>query len=222
MVRASHSVSAAFFCPRARRPRDEYVADLRSFLAHNRHGTLLLDHVSKLQDSWPLFADSRPDFQSLPHAQPSLQLLVDWSKGGATTPVCETSAGLIALPLLLVTQLGQYLRYLEVHNVSHEEFLRQVGHVGGVHGFCGGAAAALSIACAKDEAEVIANAAVLLRVMVGVGAATDAAGDWELSAVTTIAVRLKYEGQGDELVKQFPGVSINPNSSMSGLCSNYH
>lgn len=219
MVMQSHSVSAAFFCPRARRPRDDYVADLRSYLAHTHYGTLLLEHVSKLQDSWPLFADSRPDFQSLPHAQKSVQSLVDWSKGGPTTPVCETGAGLIALPLLLVLQLGQYLRYLEVHNVSHEAFLCQVGRIGGIHGFCGGSAAALAVACAEDEAGVIQNAAVLLRVMLGVGAATDAAGDWELSAPTTLAVRLKYEGQGDDLLKQFPGVSASSFPSMCNLCS---
>ena len=207
MVANFHLVSAAFFCPRARRPRDDYVTELRSFLARNEYGTSLLTHVGKLGKAWPLFANASPDIRALPHGPRDLNLLVAWSEGGPVPPVCETSAGLVALPLLLVLQLGQYFRYLEVQNISHEEFLHQVEHAGGIHGFCGGAAAALSIACAKDEAEVVANAAVFLRVMMGIGAAMEAAGDWASTAPTTIVVRLKYEGQGEELLEDFPGVS---------------
>jgi hypothetical protein len=207
MVTNVHPISAAFFCPRARRPRDDYVSRLRSFLGQRTYGISILDHVSRLPDAWPFFAEARADIRNLPHSQQNLDLLVAWSKGGPVGPVCETTAGLVALPLLLVLQLGQYLRYLEVHNVSHESFLRQVQHGGGIHGFCGGAAAALCIACAKDEAEVIENAAVFLPVMMGLGAAMDAAGDWESGASTTIAVRLRHEGQGEELLEQLSGVS---------------
>jgi hypothetical protein len=207
MVTNVYPISAAFFCPRARRPRHDYVTKLRSFLDQRPYAYELLDHVSRLHDARPLFAEARSDIRNLLNSQQNLNLLVAWSKGGPVGPVCDTSAGLVALPLLLVLQLGQYLRYLDVHNMSHEVFLRHVQHAGGIHGFCGGAAAALCIACAKDEAEVIENAAVFLPVMMGLGAAMDAAGDWEPDAPTTIAVRLRYEGQGEELLGQFPGVS---------------
>lgn len=213
-----HPVSAAFFCPRARRPRDDYVTELRSYLIRRPSGISLLYHVSKLNSIWPLFTTEVPEIRGLAGGQDSLNLLISWSKGGPVSPVCETAAGLVALPLLLVLQLGQYLRYLETHNISHEVFLRQVGHVGGIHGFCGGAAAALAIACARDEAEVIANAAVILRILVGVGALMDAAGDWDLAAPTTLAVRLKYEGQGDEILKKFPGVSHRKYPSSAHIC----
>jgi hypothetical protein len=207
MVMTSHPFSAAFFCPRARRPRDDYVTELRSYLSRRPFGITLLHHVSTLHNIWPLFSKTSSEIRGLVGGQDNLDLLVSWSKGGPVPPVCETTAGLAALPLLLVLQLGQYFRFLEVQTISHEDFLQQVDHVGGIHGFCGGAAAALSIACARDEAEVIANAAVILRIMVGVGAVMDAAGDWDLAAPTTLAVRLKYEGQGEDILKQFPGVS---------------
>lgn len=201
-------LSAAFFCPRARPPRDDYVTELRSYLRCSDHGTTLLAHVENLTQAWPLFANARHDIAALPHGLRDLSLLVAWSKGGPVAPVCEARAGMVALPLLLVLQLAQYFRYLEAHKLSHEEFLRQVYHVGGLHGFCGGAAAALSIACAKDEAEVVENAAIFLRIMMGIGAAMEAAGDCTSSMPTTIVVRLKHEGQGEELLKHFPGVSV--------------
>jgi hypothetical protein len=210
MVTNIHPNSAAFFCPRARRPRDDYVTELRSFLSRRTYGVSLLDHISELRDTWHIFAEARSDIRNLRHSQENLNLLVAWSKGGPVPPVCETTFGLVALPLLLVLQLGQYLRYLEVHNVSHESFVRQTQQAGGVHGFCGGAAAALCIACAEDEAQVIRNASVLLPVMMGVGAAMDAAGDWDTNLPTTIAVRLKYEGQGEELLRPFAHVSDRP------------
>ncbi|KAH7413722.1 hypothetical protein DE146DRAFT_4067 [Phaeosphaeria sp. MPI-PUGE-AT-0046c] len=209
MVVNSHLVSAAFFCPRARRPRNDYVTELRSYLSRNPFGISLLHHVSTLHDIWPLFTKESPEIRNLVGGQDNLNLLVSWSQGGPVPPVCETTAGLAALPLLLVLQLGQYFRFLEAHNISHQDFLQQAGQVGGIHGFCGGAAAALSIACARDEAEIIANAAFILRVMVGVGAVMDAAGDWDLAAPTTLAVRLKYEGQGEEILKQFPGAYVS-------------
>lgn len=221
MIMNIHPVSAAFFCPRARRPRDDYVTELRSYLSQRPFGISLLHHVSTLHDIWPLFTEASPEIRNLAGGQDNLNLLVSWSKGGPVPPVCETAAGLAALPLLLVLQLGQYFRYLEVHDITHETFLQQAGHVGGIHGFCGGAAAALCIACAKDETEIIANAAIILRTMVGVGAAMDAAGDWDLAAPTALAVRLKYEGQGEDIVRQFPGVSdpIHPNNHHHTLTS---
>jgi hypothetical protein len=188
------------------------VTELRSFLSRRTHGISLLEHISELPDTWHIFAEARPDIRDLRHSQENLNLLVAWSKGGSVPPVCETTFGLVALPLLLVLQLGQYMRYLEVRNVSHESFVRQTQQAGGIHGFCGGAAAALCIACAEDEAQVIRNASVLLPVMMGVGAAMDAAGDWDTNLPTTIAVRLKYEGQGEELLRQFVHVGDRPKS----------
>lgn len=207
MVATTHLISAAFFCPRARRPNVNYVTELRSFLNRNKYGASLLAHVSRLDQAWQLFADARPDIQALPHGVRDLNLLVSYAGGGPVSEVCETSSGVIALPLLLVLQLGQYFRYLEIRDLSHEGFLRQV-QPAGIHGFCGGAAAALCIACAKDEYEVIQNAAVLLRITMGLGAAMDAAGDPTSSAPTTVVMRLKYEGQGEDLLNTFPGVRL--------------
>lgn len=203
---AMHVASAAFFSPRTRPPPEDYLADLRSFLRQSRYGTQLLGHVATLDTAWPLFANENNTFQASPNGRQQLSFLVDWANGGAIAPVCGAKSGIVALPLLLVLQLGQYLRYLECHSISHEQFIGQVQHHGGIHGYCGGAAAALSIACAKDEGHVIENAAVFLRVLTGIGAVMEAVDGWTSPDPTTIALRLKYEDQGHDLVAQFPGV----------------
>jgi hypothetical protein len=199
-------VSAAFFNPQSRAPTPAYLSGLQSFLLQNVHGKALLRHVATLGSVWPIWAAAREDVANLPNAEQYVNLLVDWANGGPSTPVSEARTGIIALPLLLILQLGQYFRYLEFHSLSHAQFITQVLDGGGIQGCCGGEPPALSIACAKDEAHAVENAAVLLRVLLGVGAYIEALDDWTSSEPTILALRLKYEGQGDELMRQFPGV----------------
>jgi hypothetical protein len=203
----SQVVSAAFFCPRTKPPPERYVDELRVFLRQNRYGISLLDHVSTLDSTWRLLAQSREDIASIPDGIDSVKLLADWGRDGSNALVCSAKTSIIALPLLLVLQLGQYLRYLELSGVRHADFLEQVGQCGGIHGYCGGYAAALAIACAENEEEAIQHAAVLLRVVLAIGAAMEAADHQTAQQSTTIAVRLKHEEQGQELIERFPGVS---------------
>lgn len=199
-------ISAAFFNPQSRAPAPEYLDKLQAFLLQNVHGKSLLNHVATLASVWPVFAAAREDVRNLPNAEHYVDVLVDWARGGPSIPVSEARTGIIALPLLLILQVGQYFRYLEEHGLSHAQFINQVRHAGGIQGCCGGEPPALSIACAKDETQVIENAAVYLRVLLGVGAYIEALDDWTTSEPTIVAIRLKYEGQGDELMRQFPGV----------------
>ncbi|KAF2008704.1 ketoacyl-synt-domain-containing protein [Aaosphaeria arxii CBS 175.79] len=203
------TISAAFFCPQGRAPPELCLVGLQSFLQRNPHGECLLQHVARLDEAFQMFCSARDDIRSLPKGSSEVRTLMDWAAGGSSAPISQARSGIIALPLLLILQLGQYLRYLEIHSLSHSGFVEQVQHVGGIQGYCGGAAAALSIACAKDEAEVIQNAAVFLRLLVGIGACIEAADYPSTGASTVIACRLKYEGQGDELVARFPGTYVS-------------
>jgi hypothetical protein len=49
---------------------------------------------------------------------------------------------------------------------------------------------------------------VFLRVLVGVGSYIEALDDWSLSKPTILAMRLKYEVQGEVLMRMFPGVGL--------------
>ncbi|GLA58211.1 type I Iterative Polyketide synthase (PKS) [Aspergillus tubingensis] len=201
--------SAAFFNPQSRAPDPADLSALYIFLSKHPHGKTLLHHVASLTDVLHLFADHREDVRNLPNAENYVRLLIDWANGGPSAPVSEARTGIIALPLLLILQLGEYLRYLDFHGISHADFIAQIQKGGGIHGCCAGEPPALSIACAKDEGQIMDNAAVFLRIMVGMGAYIEALDDWTTSESNILAVRLKYEGQEEEFTKMFPRTYVS-------------
>ncbi|KAK4214758.1 conidial yellow pigment biosynthesis polyketide synthase, partial [Rhypophila decipiens] len=209
-------VSAAFFCPQARAPDQEYLAGLHAFLSQNQHGQSLLQQVAILatEKTWEIFAAARPDVRAISCGPACLQMLRDWAVEATSFQPSTMRSGIIALPMLAILQAGQYLRYLDFHQLSHQDFLREVGSgAGGLQGYCGGLPAAIAIACAKSEGEVVENIAIALRVLIGIGAYSEAADTGTASGgqdgSTTLALRLKYEGQGEELTSAFPGTYVS-------------
>ncbi|KAK4203201.1 conidial yellow pigment biosynthesis polyketide synthase [Triangularia verruculosa] len=207
------TLSAAFFCPQARAPNEQYLAGLHSFLSHNRHGQTLLKSVSSLRvdETWEVLAAERQNIKELSQGPVYINLLHDWATTGTSAALAKVRSGIIALPLLTILQIGQYLRYLDFHQLSHQDFLREVGHAGGgIQGYCGGLPAAIAIACARDEADVVEYTATILRVLIGIGAYAEAADEGNVEdGCTTLALRLKQEGQGEELVGRFPGTYVS-------------
>ncbi|KAK7719021.1 Type I Iterative PKS [Diaporthe eres] len=98
---------------------------------------------------------------------------------------------------------------MEARQISHRDFVAQVQGAAGVHGYCGGLPAAIAIACAWDESELVSYVATALKILVGIGAYTEAADDDKGAERTLLAVRLKHEGQGDDLIRRFPGAYIS-------------
>ncbi|RYP57380.1 hypothetical protein DL769_009517 [Monosporascus sp. CRB-8-3] len=207
-----HKVSAAFFCPQTKSADEGYLASLHTFLSKNRYGQILLGHIAALADGqlWELFAAARDDVRALTHGPECLATLRDWATNGISGPLAATRANMTSLPLLAVLQIGQYLRYLEVHGISHQEFVADVQEgAGGVHGYCGGLPAAICIACAESEDEVVKYMATAMKILVGIGAYTEAADEDKGAENTLLAIRLKYEGQAEELTRRFPGTYIS-------------
>lgn len=203
-----NSLSAAFFCPQSRAPDEEYLAGLHSFLRHNQYGQILLQEVSELDRIWTIFSSAREDVRGLSQGPAFVDMLRDWATNGESSLLAAARSGIVALPLLIILQIGQYLRYLEFHGLTHNEFLAEIRHGGGSQGYCGGLPSAIAMACAQDEIGVVRNAAIAIRVLLGVGAYSEVADDTSGTGSTTLALRLKYESQGDDLVRRFPGVRI--------------
>lgn len=204
-------LSAAFFCPQTKAPDEAYLVNLHAFLKNNIHGRLLLRELAALADSqvWETFASARHDVRQLDHGPRCLQALADWASSGASGPLSRIRSNISSLPLLTVLQAGQYLRYLEAQRISHQDFVSAVQKGAGVHGYCGGLPSAISIACADDEADFVRYIAISLRILVGIGAYTEAADEEKGAERTLLAVRLQYEGQGDDLIRQFPGAYLS-------------
>ena len=66
---------------------------------------------------------------------------------------------------------------------------------------------AIAIACSTTEAEVATNAVKAMAIALGVGAYGELGDDENIIGPTTIVVRLKQEGQGPDIIKDFPDVS---------------
>ena len=201
-------LSAAFFCPQSKAPQEDYLAGLWSFLNKNTYGKALLQEISELDKAWSGLAEAKPEVNALPKGKYYVQILRNWAEGGSPTPVADARSGIVALPLLLILQTGQYLRYLEFHDMCHADFLGQVKGAGGIQGYCAGLPSALALACSRDEVELVENAAVTMRILLGVGAYAEVADGTAMLGPTTLALRLKHEEEGDELAKLFPGVSL--------------
>jgi len=200
--------SVAVFCPQSKAPQESYLDQLHSYIYQNRYLKALCQDIISLKDTWKIFADQRNDIAALSQGPRHMQNLSDWITTGNSAPIANAMSGILSLPLLVIIQMGQYFQYLELHGIRHSDFLAHVRKGGGVQGYCGGLPPAIAIACSRDEAELIKNVAVTLRVTLGIGAYGELGDDESVPGATTIVVRMKRVGQGEELVKKFPGVSV--------------
>ncbi|KAK8051164.1 hypothetical protein PG993_002549 [Apiospora rasikravindrae] len=192
----SPRASAAFFCPQTKRADEGYLDKLHRFLGQNKYGKLLLSEVAALADDelWNVFASANGNIRL----------------NGHSGPLSTTQSNITSLPLLSVLQIGQYLRYLDVHGLSHQDFVSEIREGGGgVHGYCGGLPAAICISCAKTEDELVKYMGAALRILVGIGAYTEATDENLGTENTLLAIRLKHKGQGEELTRRFPGTYIS-------------
>ena len=135
-------------------------------------------------------------------------MLSKWAERGESGPLAAERSGIVALPLLVTLQIAQYFQYLENNGLRHSTFLARLKDAGGVNGFCVGLPSAIAIACSKDEEEVVKNASIAMRVVLGVALYAELGDYATMPGSTTLALRLKREGQGVEIVSRFPGVSV--------------
>ena len=204
----SEMASVAIFCPQSKAPQEGYLDQLHSFLCQNRHLKPFLQDIIDLQNVWSIFASEREDIAALEQGPRYMQNLSEWIITGKSAVIANSMSGIISLPLLVIIQIGQYFQYLDLHGVRHADYLAQLRKGGGVQGYCGGLPPAIAIACSRDEEEVVKNAAITMRLALGIGAYGELGDDAKTPGATTIVVRLKRVGQGEDIVNRFPGVSV--------------
>lgn len=199
--------SVAVFCPQSKAPGERYLTELHSFLRRNKYLEPFVQSILDLKDVWNILANQREDIADLGQGLRYMQNLSDWITTGKTSQIANCMSGILSLPLLVVIQICQYFQYLELYGMSHSQFIAQLRAGGGIQGYCGGLLPAIAIACSKNEAEVVENAAIAMRVALTIGSYGELGDDESMPGATTIVVRTKRVGQGDELIEKFPGVS---------------
>lgn len=206
--------SVAVFCPQSKAPGESYLNELQSFLRRSKYLQPFIQDILDLKDVWTILAKEREEIADLGQGLRYMHKLSEWINTGKSSQIASCMSGILSLPLLVVIQICQYFQYLELHGMSHSQFMAQLRAGGGIQGYCGGLLPAIAIACSKDEAEVVKNAAIAARIALAIGAYGELGDDESVLGATTIVVRSKRAGQGDELVKKFPGVSF-PNARLS-------
>ena len=201
--------SMAVFSPQSKAPKEAYLDELRSYLCGKAELRPLLDAIHDLPKTWTIFATHNPDIAALSQGIRYTQALSNWITNGQSSTIANAMSGILSLPLLTIIQVVQYFQFLEVKRLRHSDFMARLHDRGGVQGYCGGLMPAIAIACSANEAEVAVNASKAMAVALGVGAYGELGDDENIEGPTTIVVRLKHEGQGEEIIKDFPDVSAS-------------
>ena len=200
--------SVAVFCPQSKAPGETYLNQLHTYARRNEHLESFLQKLSNLKDVWAVLANQREDIADLGQGPRYVQDLSEWLVTGKSSKIANRMSGILSLPLLVVIQTCQYFQYLELNGLSHAQLLSELRAGGGMQGYCGGLLPAIGIASSNDEAEVVENAAKAARIALAIGAYGELGDDESVPGATTIVVRCKRPGQGDELIERFPGVSV--------------
>lgn len=201
--------SVAVFCPQSKAPGEQYLSQLHSFLHRSEYLKPFVQNMLDLKEVWTIMANEREDIADLGQGPRYIQNLSEWFTTGKSSQIANCMSGIISLPLLVVIQICQYFQYLELNGMSHSQFMAQLRAGGGIQGYCGGLLPAIAIACSRNEAEVVENAARAARIALAIGAYGELGDDESVPGATTIVVRTKRVGQGDDLIDKFPGVGCS-------------
>jgi hypothetical protein len=205
--RSDQAASAIVFCPQNKPPTAAYLSKLRRYMRSNPTLEPFVEAILDLPETWKIYARTNAGIAALQQGPRYVKHLQDWVTDGNAAPLAEIMSGIITLPILTIIQIVQYFQYLEVRGIGHAQFLEEI-RVGGAQGFCGGLLPAAAVAPSRDEQEVVRNAAISLRLALGIGAYGELGDEPDVPGPTTVVLRLKYAGQADEIVAKFPGVSF--------------
>lgn len=198
--------AAAFFNPQAKPATREYLNQVHVFLRNHAVLQPFADAIRSLPQTWDIYARHRSDLANLDQGLKYANALANWIEDGDSAVVADAMSGCCALPILTIVQICQYFQFLHFKGVRHHQLLESLG-VGGVHGYCGGLLPAVAVALSSDEQELAQNASRALRIALGIGAYGDL-GDVEVEGgFTNMVIRLKDAGQGEEIIRLYPGVS---------------
>lgn len=200
------TISAAIFSPQSSAPKSAYLTHIRSRLVEVTVLKPLLDALVGLPETWHTLSSSRQDLAALKGARRLVQTFPDWIQTGKSETLESDLSGIITLPLLITIQIVQYFDYLKKTGNSHADLLKHLQY-GGVQGYCIGLLSAIVVASSKTEEELAKNAATAVRIALGIGAFGDVGQGTSSSEPTTLVIRLKTPGNGEDLVRRFPGVS---------------
>ncbi|KAI1163974.1 BcPKS16, polyketide synthase [Nemania serpens] len=195
--------------PHTRRPTKECLDSVRTFLLSDTRLQRLARDICNAERTRGIVAGRQAEIAALSRGPRYAQAFQAWIDQGESKTLLESRSGIIALPLLVVIQLTQYLQYLQLANSNHVALVDGLRRGGGIQGYCAGLLPAYAIACSKDEDELIKNAGTAFQIAFAIGLYQEIGDDENIPGATSIVLRLSTPGEGDEIVAQFPGCYIS-------------
>ena len=169
--------SLLIFGPQTELPSQEILAELRKELIQNTSLSSLRVAVKDLLRFWHSLTEFDPDLRQVPGAK-YLGDFQHWiSDGGAFPHHLTSTPNVYALPVTVVLQIAQYIRYISRLGLKdpHRHILDGLPN-GGAHGFCVGLLSALAVSTSQNEADIAAAAGTSMRLAVCIGAYVDKDG----------------------------------------------
>ena len=191
----------------------EVLAELRQVLVENPRLAGLREAIKGLPTIWQGLTESDPMLKDLPGAK-HLSDLQRWIEEGVFSFSSYSLPKMFALPVTVLLQIAQYVRYLHQLRGGEEQSQVLKGlKNGGIQGFCIGFLTAITIACSETEEDIAALGAINLRLAFCVGAYVDHDGSFAKPPNETACIAVRWRGgelEHEDLVasiQSYPDVS---------------
>jgi hypothetical protein len=210
---------ALLFGPQALAFDNDAASQLRATLLNTPDFRWVLKAISELPTYWDSLSRAIPTLQPFP----GLKLLDDfnnWLKTGQLKEATFPLPNIILTPLVVITHLTQYSRFLEIIQPGslggqdvHASFKRNTETLG----LCTGLLSATAVSCSADGLQLQHYGSVAVRLAMVIGALVDAQdisnGPHGGSKAFSVAWNTVESGvEMTEILKGFPEVRIFNNS----------
>ena len=207
-----HANTILLFGPQALSFQAESFHQLRSTVLDDSDSRWVLEAVAELPSYLKSFSQRFPDLQTTPQVR-LLEDLNDWFKSGRLPPESFHLPNVLLSPLVILTQLTQYSKYLYLtHNTSErkEDVYTSHNERTEVIGFCTGLLSALAISNASNRQQFQQYGAVAVRLAALIGAFVDAQDmldeHKDSKSLATAWNSLEAKAELTRILKQFPEV----------------
>lgn len=205
--------SLAIFGSLTRWPAQEHILQLQQ--EFGRRALLfrpLGEAARDLEALWYRLTDQDEALMAVEGRTAARTLAALFSDTPYDEPLCDEGRNVLLLPFAVLSQVAQYLGYLERSRFenSHESVLKStIAAGGGIQGFCAGLLSAQAVASATSLEDVVALSCTSLRLAFCAGAYVDSA---QVNTHTTnLAVRCKVAQDMEvlrDVVESIPEVCL--------------
>ena len=209
MASSTTKIRLIVFGPQTPCPSKGFLAEIRKYLVSEPRLVTFLEALKDLPKLWDRLVDHDDTLKALPGRE-TLVRLGNWIEHGELPDEIIAESSLFGMPLTIVIHIVQYFHYLD-GNMSHTQLMEDVC-TAGVQGFCLGLLSAVAVGCARDEAEIDAQAAVALRLAVCIGAYIDLHRVYTVDSSDSVSLAVRWRSVTShnsllEVLQTYPDVS---------------